>query len=298
MSVRHPEVIGSGLSYLEGPRWHDGRIWVSDFYTHRILSFAADGAMTVEAEIDDQPSGMDWLPDGSLVVAAMRSRTVRRIAADGSQSVYADLSELATWHLNDLIVDAGGNTYVGNFGFDLMNGGDPSRATVVCIDLQGKARVVVEDAYFPNGAVITPDGATMIMAESFAQRLTAFDLGEDGSLTNRRVWAAFGEEPTADTLEAMLAQVATAPDGITLDAEGCVWFADGFGQRLVRAREGGEIVEEIPTEEPVFACMLGGESGRTLYVCSAPSFAEAEASTNHRARLLAYEVDVARAGRP
>lgn len=297
MTSREPVVVATGLSYLEGPRWHEGKLWASDFYTHRVLSFDADGTVTVEATLDDQPSGIDWLPDGSLLVAAMRSRTVLRFEG-GRQSVYADLTDLASWHLNDLVVDARGYTYVGNFGFDLMNGGNPSKATVVCIDPDGKPRVVVDEAYFPNGTVITPDGGTMIMAESFAQRLTAFDLGEDGSLTNRRVWASFGEEPTATTLDDMLAQVSTAPDGISLDEEGCVWFADGFGQRLVRAREGGEIVEEIPTEEPVFACMLGGASGRTLYVCSAPSFAEAEASTNHRARLLAYEVDAARAGRP
>ena len=161
---RSPVIIAEGLSYLEGPRWRHGQLWASDFYTHRVLSFGTDGSVEVVATLDDQPSGLGWLPDGSLLVATMLQRKILRI--DGTEtSVYADLSKMASWHLNDLIVDERGNTYVGNFGFDLMHGADPLPANVICITADRKARVVAHDLNFPNGMAITPDGRTMIMAE-------------------------------------------------------------------------------------------------------------------------------------
>ena len=296
--TRTETVVAEGFSYLEGPRWRDGRLFASDFYTHRVLSFGPGGDVEVVATLNTQPSGLGWLPDGSLLVAEMGARQVTRVV-DGRQSVYADLTDHATWDLNDLLVDATGRAYVGNFGFDLMHGAVPRLADLVCIDTDRSVRVVAPDLNFPNGMALTDDGHTMIVAESFGQRLTAFDVRDDGTLANKRCWASFGEVPTAtQDLDSMLAQVTSAPDGICLDAEGCVWFADGFAQRLVRVREGGQIVEEIATPESVFACMLGGPDGRTLFVCSAPSFAEADASTHHRARLVSYQVDIPHAGRP
>jgi sugar lactone lactonase YvrE len=198
-----------------------------------------------------------------------------------------------------MVVDRQGRAYVGHFGFDLMSGADPAPAAIIRVDPDGSATLAAKDMLFPNGMVITPDGRTLIAAESLGQRLTAFDIETDGSLSNRRVWAAFGEPPTATDFGGAMAQLKVTPDGICLDAEGCVWFADAFGNRVVRTREGGEIVEEISTGDlGVFACMLGGGNGRTLFMCAAPTFVEAVASIDHQARLLATTVDVPHAGLP
>ncbi len=295
---RNLEVLAQGLSFLESPRWHQGRLWVSDFYTHRVLRFALDGSCETVVEVPQQPSGLGWLPDGPLLVGSMRDRRLLRLDPDGLH-LHADLAHLASWHVNDLVVDVQGRAYVGNFGFDLMGAADPAPANLIRVDPDGSATVVAEQMLFPNGTVITPDGRTLIVAESVGQRLTAFDIGPDGSLANRRVWAAFGEPPTATDFATAFSQVHVAPDGICLDAEGCVWFADALGQRAVRVREGGEIVDEVSTGQlGTFACMLGGEDGRTLFLCCAPTFFEHEASVNHRAQLLWCRVEVPHAGLP
>ncbi len=298
MAARELQVLARGLSFLEAPRWHEGRLWVSDFYTHRVLRFAPDGTAETVVEVPGQPSGLGWLPDGRLLIASMRDRRLLRLDPAGL-ALHADLHDLASWHLNDLVVDTRGRAYVGNFGFDLMAAADPAPANLVRVDPDGTATVAAEHMLFPNGSVITPDGRTLIVAETVGQRLTAFDIAPDGSLVNRRVWAAFGEPPTAPDFATAFTQVHVAPDGICLDAEGCVWFADAFGQRAVRVREGGEIVDEVSTGQlGCFACMLGGDDGTTLFLCCAPTFVEHEASANHRAQLLSCRVEVPHAGLP
>jgi len=291
--------IVEGLSYLEGPRWHRGCLLASDFYNHRVVAITPDGAVATVAKVEHQPSGIGWLPDGSMLVVSMKDRRVLRLEGDGKLVEHADLSGLATWHCNDMVVDSQGRAYVGNFGFDLMGGADPAAATLIRVDPDGTAALVAKDMLFPNGMVISDDGRTLIVAESLGQRLTAFDIEADGSLTGRRVWAAFGEPPTATDFGGAMAQIKVAPDGICLDAEGCVWFADAFGNRAVRVREGGAIVDEVSTGDlGVFACMLGGADGRTLFLCAAPTFVEAVARADHQARLLAITVDVPHAGLP
>ncbi len=256
MAARELQVLARGLSFLEAPRWHEGRLWVSDFYTHRVLRFAPDGTAETVVEVPGQPSGLGWLPDGRLLIASMRDRRLLRLDPAGL-ALHADLHDLASWHLNDLVVDTRGRAYVGNFGFDLMAAADPAPANLVRVDPDGTATVAAEHMLFPNGSVITPDGRTLIVAEN------------------------------------------VAPDGICLDAEGCVWFADAFGQRAVRVREGGEIVDEVSTGQlGCFACMLGGDDGTTLFLCCAPTFVEHEASANHRAQLLSCRVEVPHAGLP
>ena len=296
--MRQLITIAEGLSYLECPRWRAGVLYVSDFYNYRVAAVRA-GAIATVVKVEKQPSGIGWLPDGSMLVVSMKDRKVMRLEGDGKLVVHADLSELATWHCNDMVVDSRGRAYVGNFGFDLMSGADPGPAAIIRVDPDGSATMAAEDMLFPNGMVITPDGRTLIAAESLGQRLTAFDIALDGSLSNRRVWAAFGDPPTATDFGGAMAELKVAPDGICLDAEGCVWFADAFGNRVVRTREGGKTVEEISTGDlGVFACMLGGADGRTLFMCAAPTFVEAVASANHQARLLATTVDVPHAGLP
>jgi sugar lactone lactonase YvrE len=302
MPERRIRTVLDGMSYLECPRWHDGRLYVSDFYTRRVLSLDLDGGgargADLVATVAEQPSGVGWMPDGAMLVVSMRDRRVLRVRDGGEPEVHADLSELAPWHLNDMVVDAEGRAYVGNFGFDLMSGATIRSTCIVRVDPDGTAAVAAEDLRFPNGTVIFPDGRTLVVAETLAGRLTAFDVGDDGSLANRRVWAQLGETADTDDIGELVAAGGVAPDGIALDAEGAIWAADALGGRVLRVREGGEVVEEIAPGTGVFACGLAGAEGRTLVMCAAPSFAEHERRDTREAQLLACEVDVPRAGLP
>jgi sugar lactone lactonase YvrE len=290
--------VVSDLSYAECPRWHDDRIWFVDFYTYRVLSAEADGSdLRVEAEVPEQPSGLGWLPDGRLLVVSMRDARVLRREPDGTLVTHADLSGHVAGHPNDMVVDRDGRAFVGNFGFDLMNGAPVAPANLVRVDPDGAVTSVADDMWFANGSVITDDGV-LLVDETFGNRITAFDLGPDGSLSNRREWARFGELPSERDLDKALGQLVVAPDGCCLDAEGALWVADALAGRLVRVREGGEIVDEIPVGSGVYACMLGGADGRTLFACAAPDFNEHARQAAREARLLAVRVDVPHAGRP
>ena len=299
MAERQLRTVLEGGSYFEGPRWHDGEWWVSDFYRLTVSRVAPGGPETVVLEVENQPSGLGWLPDGSLLVVSMKDRLVLRMT-DGEVSTHADLSDVCTGHLNDMVVDASGRAFVGDFGFDLMGGGTPASASVKRVDPDGTVTVVAGDLRFPNGSVITPDGGTLIVGETWGNRFTAFDIAADGSLGNRRVWAAFGPEPVGGSLAEWLEQVVVAPDGCTLDAEGHVWVADGFGSRVLRVAPGGAIVDEIPAPGGmgVYACALGGDDGRTLLMCCAPDFYEHTRAPVREAVLVATDVTVPHAGLP
>lgn len=298
MTQAFTEVL-SGFSFLEGPRWHEGRLWLSDFYTHRVVSIDAQGQATTEAEVPQQPSGLGWLPDGRLLISSMRDRRVLRREADGTLAVHADLSNIAGGHLNDMVVDAQGRAYVGNFGFDLMGGGAASTAKLACVEPDGRARVVAEDMYFPNGAMITPDGKTLIVVETMGNRISAFDIRANGDLGPRRDWAVFGPLPTSTDVGELIGSVAVAPDGAVLDAEGAVWLADATHNRALRVAEGGRVLQEISTGAlGTFACTLGGPARRTLYLCVAPDFLEHHRTAAREAKLLAVQVEVPGAGWP
>jgi sugar lactone lactonase YvrE len=288
-----------GGHYFECPRWREGRWWLSDFYRHAVISYDSDGRERLELEVEAQPSGLGWLPDGDLLVVSMKDRRVLRRGADGAVSTYAQLSELTTGHANDMIVDRHGRAFVGNFGFDLMGGGTPAPAALLRIDPDGAVAVAAEDLWFPNGMVITDDG-TLIVAETFAARLTAFDIQSDGSLANRRVWAQVEPSPAPADTETMLSAVSFAPDGCALDAEGHVWAANALAAVVCRVAPGGEIVDEVamPDGLGVFACGLGGEDGRTLIACAAPDFDEQARAAAREAVLLTTTVEVPRGGRP
>jgi sugar lactone lactonase YvrE len=290
-------LIGS-LSLTECPRWHDGRLYFSDFYTQRVLAVALDGTLETIAEVPGQPSGLGFLPDGRMLIVSMRDRKIMRRERDSSLVEHADLSSLAPWHLNDMVVDHQGRAWVGNFGFDLMGGAKVTTTNLISVEPDGCAKVAAEGLGFPNGMVLTPDGSTLIVAETTMNRLSALDVAS-GELGKRRTWAAFGDPPTSDEIAEVLRQVDVAPDGICLDAEGAIWVADAIGGRLIRVAEGGDILQELKTDGlGVFACMLGGDNGRTLFACVAPTFNEAEASRNHRAAIWMTDVDVPRAGLP
>ena len=295
---REISTIVTGMSYLEGPRWHDQRIWFSDFYTCRVYSAAEDGSdLRTEAEVPQQPSGLGWLPDGRLLIVSMRDGRLLRREADGTLACHADLSGYLGGHLNDMVVDARGRVFVGEFGFDLMSGADLRPAGLLRVDPDGTVTQVAEDLWFPNGSVITEDG-TLLVDETFGNRVTAFDIAADGTLANRRTWAKFGDLPNDRELGKLLGQVVVAPDGCCLDADGAMWIADGLNGRVIRVRQGGEIAEEIQPGAGVFACMLGGADGRTLFICTAPDFQEQARKNAREASLVTARVDTPRAGLP
>jgi sugar lactone lactonase YvrE len=288
-----------GGAYFECPRWRDGRWWVSDFYRHAVFTYDADGREEVVLEVEGQPSGLGWMPNGDLLVVSMKDRRLLRRSADGTVHVHCDVSGLTTGHLNDMVVDREGRAYAGNFGFDLMGGGHPATAAVVCVDPAGRAATAAEDLWFPNGSVITEDG-TLIVAETMAARLTAFTIQPDGTLSDRRVWAQIEPSPEPADTATMLGAVTFAPDGCALDADGHMWVANALGGPLSRVAPGGQIVDEIPLPAglAVFACGLGGENGHTLIACAAPDFHEEARKAAREALLLRTTVAVPRAGLP
>ena len=239
-----------------------------------------------------------FLPDGRLLIASMRDRKVFRREHDGAIVEHADLSKHAAGYLNVMLVDDKGRAWVGNFGFDLF-GGEPVRSTsLIHVAPDGTPDLAAHDLAFPNGTVLTPDGRTLIIAETMANRLTAFNLS-NGTLGGRRTWAAFGDAPATTDVGKILEEAAVMPDGICLDAEGAVWVADVPHRRVIRVTEGGAIVQEIETSGLLaFACMLGGDDGRTLFVCAAPTFDDSAASAHHRSAILMTRVGVAHAGLP
>jgi sugar lactone lactonase YvrE len=290
---RQTRVLAGGVYFGEGPRWHDGRLWFSDFYAHAVKSVSLAGEVRTEVEIDDQPSGLGWTPDGSLLIVSMTKRRVLRRAPDGAMSVHADLGHIATYHCNDMVVDAGGGAYVGNFGFNLdaeieargvpdVLANHPT-AKLAYVAPDGQVRTAAEDMHFPNGPVITPDGKTLILGETLAAALTAFDIGPNGDLSNRRVWAPL---------------TPAVPDGICLDAESCIWVANPIAPQCLRVAEGGEVKEVIDTGAPCYACMLGGDDGKTLFMLTASSSDAHQAAASPTGKILAADVDSPRAGRP
>jgi sugar lactone lactonase YvrE len=286
MGERTIETLAGGGGFFEGPRWHDGRWWVSDFYRQAVFTYTPDGQEQQALEVANQPSGLGWLPDGSLLVVSMKDRRVLRWdAGSGVVEEYADLSAHAGGHLNDMVVDTNGHAWVGNFGFDLMGGGKPEAADLVRIDSDGTITVAADGLRFPNGSVITPDGGTLIVGETMGARFTAWTITDDGELTDRRLWA---EVP------------GIGPDGCCLDAEGHIWVADGLGGDVLRVAPVGEVVERIGMPEGLnaYACMLGGDDGRTLLLCTAPDYFEHNRANAREATLLTTTVDVPHAGLP
>ncbi len=294
------ETLLEGGSFFESPRWHEGRWFVSDFYRHLVLAVSTAGEADTVMEVEGQPSGIGWMPDGSMLVVSMRDRRILRRAPDGEVTVHADVGEYCGGHLNDMVVSSSGHAYAGNFGFDLMGGGDPAPAALIHVDPDGNPSVAAEEMLFPNGSVITPDGSTLIVGETAGARYTAFTIQDDGSLTDRRVWAQVEDPPPITTLAETLGNLRFGPDGCGLDAEGHIWAADEVNAVCARVAPGGEVVQRIPAPEgtDVFACMLGGDDGRTLLMCVAPDFLEHNRVGSTDARLVTTTVDVPRAGLP
>jgi len=238
------EVVVSGLCFAEGPRWHDGQLWFSDMHGHQVYKVDSSRQLEAVVKVDNWPSGLGWLPNGDLLVVSMLDRRVLRW--DGKLlSTYADLTDLASSYCNDMVVDRHGRAYVGNFGFDVFNSSEKRPAELILVKTDGSAEVVAQDLMCPNGTVITPDDRTLIVAESYAARLTAFDINSDGTLTNRRVWAQF--------------ESGVVPDGISLDSEGGIWVAFPRTKECKRVLKGGEVTHQVHFDRGVYACMLGDQ---------------------------------------
>ena len=270
------------LMFAEGPRWRDGKLWFSDMHAHRVMTVDLDGRAETVVEVPAGPSGLGFLPDGRLLVVSMTDRRLLRLDAHGLTEV-ADLSALASFHLNDMVVDRQGRAYIGNFGFDLHNRQPFKTAELILVTPDGRARVVADEMGFPNGSVITPDGSTLIVGESFNRRLTAFDIEPDGSLARRRVWAQLDDG---------------VPDGICLDAENAIWIASPLTKEVLRVHEGGKVSERIGFATQAIACMLGGADRRTLFVLTAETTDPDESRALASARIEIVDVDVPGAGLP
>jgi sugar lactone lactonase YvrE len=300
MADRSLAQLLAGGAFFEAPRWHEGRWWISDFYRHAVYTVSPDGSEDLVVEVEHQPSGLGWLPDGSLLIVSMKDQRVLKRDHAGTVTVHADLSAFTDSPLNDMVVDDRGRAWVGCFGFDLMAFADPKLAPLMRVDPAGEAAVAAEELMFPNGSVITPDGSTLIVGETAGCRYTAFTIQDDGSLTDRRVWAQLAPTPALGPFQEMFAQVAVGPDGCTLDADGHIWAADEAGARCIRIAPGGAIVDELPTPEGLgcFACALGGDDGRTLLICAAPDFLESRRLGADDAVLLTATVEIPHAGLP
>jgi sugar lactone lactonase YvrE len=249
---------------------------------HWVTTVGLDGRARRIVEVPAAPSGLGWLPDGRLLVVSMEDRRLLRLDPGGLTEV-ADLSRFATFHCNDMVVDAQGRAYVGNFGFDLYAGVPHTTAVITLVLPNGAMRAAAEGLEFPNGTVITPDGKTLIVGESFGARLTAFDVATDGTLTNRRVWAPLQS---------------AVPDGICLDAEGAIWVASPISSEVLRVLEGGTVTHRVPIEKQAFACMLGGPQRRHLFVCTASSGDPSVCRERRDGRIEVIEVEVPGAGLP
>jgi sugar lactone lactonase YvrE len=275
-------VLLEGLAFPEGPRWRDGVLWFSDMHALSVMTVDLDGKAETVVRVPGQPSGLGWLPDGRLLVVSMTDRRLLRLDPGGLE-LLADLSKLASFDCNDMVVDARGRAYVGNFGFDHHGGETPRPAEIVLVTPEGDARVVADDLAFPNGTVLTPDGRTLIVGESYGARLTAFDVADDGGLSGRRVFAKLER---------------AVPDGICLDAEGAVWVASPVSAEVLRVLEGGEVAQRVRVSTQAFACMLGGADRRTLFVCTAETSHPDEARAKRTGRIETAPVEVPGAGLP
>jgi sugar lactone lactonase YvrE len=269
-----------GRAFLEGPRWHDGVLYVSDMHAGEVLRVSSVGDAEVVARVPGSPSGLGWLPNGSMLIVSMDDRKLLVGLEDGMVGEAADCSGLAPNEINDMVVDQHGNAFISQFGFD-FHGGDKLRsAPVLRVDPNGGVHEATDGLRMANGMVITADQQTLVVAESAGRRLIGFDLADDGTLTNQRVWA---DLPEGDF-----------PDGICIDAEDAVWIAGPASDRFVRVREGGEVLDVVETPgRHAIACAIGGADGHTLFMCTSPTQGEPERSRTERgAKVETVRVDV------
>ena len=273
-------VLLTGRGLVESPRWHGDRLYFSDWSAGEVIAVDLDGDSEVVAQVESLPLCTAWLPDGRLVIVASQDGRLLRREPGGALVTHADLGRTG-W--NDIVVDGRGNAYVNRIGFDLMAGEAFKPGFIALVTPDGSVREVADDIALPNGMAVTPDDSTLIVADSHRHNLVAFDIGADGGLCNRRIWADLGEG---------------APDGICVDAQGAAWYADVPNKRCVRVAEGGAVLRTIDLDRGGFACTLGGPDGRTLFIVAAEWRGMSELVTPGTGQVLTTEVEVPGAGRP
>jgi sugar lactone lactonase YvrE len=281
-----PQTLITGIAFGESPRWHDDRLWFADWGAREIIAVDLEGRSEIVVRLDFpsfQAICIDWLPDGRLLVVSSRDRLLLRRELDGSLVTHADLSVLSEYGWNEIVVDGRGNAYINEAGFDFP-GGEFAPGTIALLTPDGSPRQVADGVAFPNGMAVTPDNATLICAESYGNKLTAFDIAADGSLSQGRVWADLD---------------GGVPDGICVDAEGAVWYGDVPNKRCVRVREGGEVLQTIELDRGCFACMLGGVDDRTLFMVATEWTGTANMASGPRTgQVLTVEAPASGAGWP
>ena len=289
--TKRTTILMDGLTFGEGPRWHEEKFYFSDFYSHKVFSLDMDGNSEVIVEVPAQPSGLGWMPDGTMLIVSMKDKKLLSFNKNTLSEV-ADLSNLAGFHCNDMVVDDQGNAYIGNFGFNTYSGEEIRPANLILVRPGEDPCLAADDLLFPNGTVITPDGKTLIVGETYAARLTAFDINQDATLSNRRVWADF-------TLDADEGDI-PLPDGMCLDVQGAIWVASPSTAEVIRVREGGVILDRISVETNAYACMLGGDDLKTLFICTSnASGVDPESALREKSgKIETIKVEVAGAGRP
>lgn len=271
------QTVVEGLAFPEGMRWRDGHLYYSDIFGGVVQRVGPGGAPETLAVVDGLPSGLGFGPDGSILVVSMRTRSVLRLGP-GGPTVWADLTELTNGDCNDMLVDPHGRAYVGSFGYDYVGGAERQPAALVMVDTDGAARQVADGLWFPNGMSLTPDGTTLLVAETRGERITAFDIASDGSLSGRRVYAALPERH---------------PDGIAVDRDGGVWFGDPHTREVVYVDADGQVrVTWAAPNQVAQACALGGPDGRTLFVACSPTNDQYDAASQRQAKIVATRVDV------
>ena len=288
---RKLETLMKGLTFGEGPRWHENKFYFSDFYSHKVYSLDLSGKHEVIVEIPNQPSGLGWTPDGTMLIVSMKDRKLMSFK-DGLLKERADLTEFSGFHCNDMVVDIDGNAFIGNFGFNTYDGEEIKPTNLILVKPGEEPVLAADNLFFPNGTVITPDNKTLIVGETYAARLTAFDKSEDGSLSNRRIWADLKVNAEEGTVP--------LPDGMCIDEEGAIWVASPSTAEVIRVHEGGMISERIPVQTNAFACMLGGEDRRTLFICTSNgSGVDPEAALREKSgKIEITQVDVPGCGKP
>ena len=273
-----PAIVCKGFTFIEGPRWHEGALWFSDFYLKAVYRVVPGKSPKKIVSIPEQPSGLGWLPNGDLLIASMLNKTLYRWRQSEGLSFYADLSGVAERRINDMLVDTTGRAWVGNFGFVRQDGEEVAPGTLARVDTDGSVHAAANDMLFANGTVALNNGNTLVVAETYRSCLSAFDILPSGELDNRRIWAQL---PEGDV-----------PDGICADSEGAIWVASPTTNRVLRLLEGSAITDSIDIDRKAIACALGGEDGRTLFICSSESTDKDACLSTHSAKISAYRVEV------
>ncbi|NVM17328.1 MAG: SMP-30/gluconolactonase/LRE family protein [Candidatus Lokiarchaeota archaeon] len=272
------EIFLEGLKFPEGLRWHDEKLWFSDMFARKVMTVDLQRNAETIIKMEDSPSGLGWLPDGTLLIVSMNDERLVRLDPDGLKEV-ADLKSLATFRCNDMVVDKKGRAYVGNCGFNFQTE-QIKPAEIILVTPEGNAQIVADNLAHPNGTIITPDDKTLIVAETFGNKLTAFDILEDGLLKERRIWA---------NLKSMM------PDGICLDAEGGIWIASPGSGKVFRILEGGKVTHEVKVSSQAYACMLGGIDRCSLFVATSTAFDQTD---RIEGRIEIVRVEIPGAGLP